>query len=79
MLIDASQPWEFEHQFIYVKDIDDSMLKQDVPNNELAPSERMGGELIKNPLEFAIAFYLASQYQAIPSLRILAETISTVS
>ncbi|KAF5327308.1 hypothetical protein D9619_004485 [Psilocybe cf. subviscida] len=74
---ETRKPWEFEHQFIYVKDPDGSRLGQDVPKNQLAPLQQLGGEFIRNPLEFAITFYLASQYQASPSLRDLSNVIST--
>lgn len=73
------KPWEFEHQFLYVKHLDDSMLGQDVPRNKLAPPQQLGGEFIRNPLEFATTFYLASQYEASSSLRDLANVVSTVS
>lgn len=62
-----------------MKDEDHAVPRQDVPKNELTSPELVGGEFIKNPLEFAIAFYLASQYQAIPPLQNLADVISTVN
>lgn len=64
---------------MYVKDMDDPMVGFDVPENGHPPPEQTGGKFISNPFEFALTFYLADQYQAIPSLRSLANFISTVS
>ncbi|KAF5327312.1 hypothetical protein D9619_004481 [Psilocybe cf. subviscida] len=71
------KPWEFEHQFMYVKDMDDPMVGLDAPENEHPTPEQTGGKFISNPFEFALTFYLAAQYPVIPSLRSLANLIST--
>lgn len=64
---------------MYVKDMDDPMVGLDAPDNEHPPPEQTGGKFISNPFEFALTFYLAAQYPVIPSLRSLANLISTVS